>query len=255
MEVHKENNGSWVAAHSWQRLGHIKWNQTIKGRATKPVLPRQRRNEYSAAVLWLQQIKKKKLCLPGANHVHPLRYNLDEDDKQNLFHRIAGKILQNLICTVHAKFPPILSTWMADDEGAGHCFGYQFGYSRKTGQATMFMSCNWTPPSPPQVHNSCDTLTSQPAHSSSCQNTTEANSSPLPLLSSPLLSLKFASGSLKNCLLFTLNKLICIPWRKRSEVISKTTRCKQKLSAGSNGLKTLRGEVRCFCCVYMWPCE
>lgn len=78
---------------------------------------------------------------------------------------------------------------------------------------------------------------------------------PLLFLSSPLLSLKFASGSLKNCLLFTLNKLICIPWRKRSEVISKTTRCKQKLSAGSNGLKTLRGEVRCFCCVYMWPCE
>lgn len=91
--------------------------------------------------------EEKKLCLPGANHVHPLRHNLDDDDKQNLFHRIAGRIVWNLICTVPAKFPAILSTWMAADEGAGHCFGYQFGYSRKTGQATMFMSCNWTPPS------------------------------------------------------------------------------------------------------------
>lgn len=179
---------------------------------------------YSRYSMWPTHAKKKKLCLPEANHVHPLRHNLDDDDKQNLFHRIAGRIVWNLICTVHAKFPAILSTWMVADEGAGHCFGYQFGYSRKTGQATMFMSCNWTPASPPPLHIQ--------AHAK------------ILLRPTPLLSY-FA---FKVCLR-VFEELSCIPWKKRSEVISKTTRCKQKLSAGSNGLKTLRGEVCCFCCV------
>lgn len=112
---------SWVAAHSWYRqLGHMKWNHTIKGRATKPVLPRQHRNEYLAALLWLRQIcdqpmpkkkEEKKLSLPGANHVHPLRHNLDDDDKQNLFHRIAGRIVWNLICKISCNIINMDGEW------------------------------------------------------------------------------------------------------------------------------------------------
>ncbi len=76
----KQNKGSWVA-HSWYNwLYHIKWNHTIRGRATKPVLPRQCRNEYPAALLSLLQIlgnlpMPTKPCLPEACHVHPLCWN------------------------------------------------------------------------------------------------------------------------------------------------------------------------------------
>lgn len=47
---------------------------------------------------------------------------------------------------LHCKFPAILLTWMMG-EGAGNCFGYQFGFSRGNSQVIMFMPCNWTPPS------------------------------------------------------------------------------------------------------------
>lgn len=96
----------------------------------------------------------------------------------------------DLPCT--CKFPAVLSTQMVG-EGAGNCFGYQFSCSRGTGQVTMVMPWNWTPPSCfffffSNEHNSCNTLCSQPAHLSSSWTATET-------LFSPLCSLPFLSFS------------------------------------------------------------
>lgn len=57
----------------------------LKSKATKPVLPRQCWNEYSAAPFWLQHIWATnpiliiKNCLLKTLHVHPLKHKPDEN--------------------------------------------------------------------------------------------------------------------------------------------------------------------------------
>lgn len=104
----KQNKGSWVAHSSHNWLNYIIWNHTIRGRATKPVLPRQCRNEYPAACLSLLQVVRgdrpvpTKLCLPGAVHVRPLCWSRRVLDDEK--HHPVSKGLMAEWCEI--KFAP-----------------------------------------------------------------------------------------------------------------------------------------------------
>lgn len=134
------------------------------------------------------------------------------------------------------SLPAILRWWMVD-EGAANGFGLQISCSGGTGQVTALFLCLITT----QLHivffyflDLGQAFFSFSIPLLSIFYLWSAFSFPLSFPSLLclfhgvqvfflLLSFKFASGSLKNNLQFTLCMLICIRWRKKPEVISLMT--------------------------------
>lgn len=125
------NKSLWVAHFLPDRLYHMKLIHTIRGRATKPVFPKQRRNEYPQALLSSVQypLRAVRSYLQSSGHLR-------------------SSVSTLFMGTEH------LTQCLVDD-GAGNCFScYQLSCSG--GRLTVLMRCNRTPP--PSAVNSAPKL-------------------------------------------------------------------------------------------------